>query len=142
MALLPRFFFPTSQGSSSYVQHRKTWYPRALRWWNLILATLICWTFIAILQYLLTRSQNDGGIIFATKVNDLPLRRSFVYLYLPTIIAVTFSIYIVWIDIDAKRYEPYHQLSKPEGALGKDSLLMHYPFDFIPIVPLFALKNR
>ncbi|KAH7128103.1 hypothetical protein B0J11DRAFT_458434, partial [Dendryphion nanum] len=121
---------------------RGKWYPPALRWWNLVLATVVCWSLIAVLQYFLTKSQNEGGVIFAPRVNDLPLRQSFVYLYFPTILAVIFSIYIVWIDVDAKRYEPYHQLSKPGGALGKDSVLLHYPFDFIPIVPYFALKNR
>jgi hypothetical protein len=88
------------------------------------------------------KSQKDGGVIFAPNINDLPLRRSFVYLYLPTIIAVTFSIYIVWIDIDAKRIEPYRQLRRSEGALGKDSLLLHYPFDFLPFVPFVAFKKR
>jgi hypothetical protein len=38
--------------------------------------------------------------------------------------------------------EPYYQLSKENGALGKDSLLLHYPFDFIPLVPLKAARDR
>jgi hypothetical protein len=91
---------------------------------------------------MLNKSIANDGIIFATNISDIPLRRSFAYLYLPTVCAVIFSIYCAWIDLDAKRFEPYYQLAKPNGALGKDSLLLHYPFDFIPIVPFIALKNR
>lgn len=38
--------------------------------------------------------------------------------------------------------EPYYQMSKKDGALGKDSLLLAYPFDFIPLVPIKAAKDR
>ncbi|KAH7411656.1 hypothetical protein DE146DRAFT_248746 [Phaeosphaeria sp. MPI-PUGE-AT-0046c] len=123
-------------------QTRRGWRPRALRWWNLIIAVLLCWLIIAILLTSLAISQRDSGIIFAERINDLPLRQSFLYLYLPTIIAVVFSIFIAWLDVDAKRFEPYHQMSKPGGALGKDSLLLHYPFEFVPIVPFLSLRKR
>jgi hypothetical protein len=118
------------------------WDPPALRWYILVFTTFVCWTLIAVLQYYLVKSQREGGVIFADNVNDLPLRRSFVYLYLPTIFATVFSIFIAWIDIDAKRFEPYRQLAQPDGALGRDSLLLHYPFDFMPFIPIVALKNR
>lgn len=64
------------------------------------------------------------------------------YLYFPTVIAVIFSMYWAWIDLDTKRMEPYYQLSKDEGALGKDSLLLQYPFDFLPLVPIKAARDR
>jgi hypothetical protein len=38
--------------------------------------------------------------------------------------------------------EPYYQLSKKNGALGKDSLLLHYPFSFLPLVPFKAFRDR
>ena len=94
------------------------------------------------LQVFLTQSQRNGGVIFATKVSELPISHSFLYLYFPTVVAVIFSMYWAWIDLDAKRMEPYYQLSKREGALGKDSLLLQYPFDFLPLVPLKALRDR
>jgi hypothetical protein len=118
------------------------WLPPALRWWNLVIATLLCWTFIALLLTFFNISRANGGIIFAPKINDLPLRQTFVYLYLPTIIATIFSVFIVWIDVDAKRFEPYYQLSMPNGARGKDSLLLQYPYDLLPVVPFKALRNR
>lgn len=121
---------------------RRKWEPPALKYWNLCFAVLICWVAIAVLQYLLSKSEKEGGLLFAPNINDLPLSRSFPYLHLPTIIAVIFSIYWAWIDLEVKRFEPYHQLLKPEGALAKDSILLHYPFDFIPLVPFIALKRR
>lgn len=134
-------FFRLSGHPKQTLQKSKAWYPPALSWWFLVATITVCWTFIVILQYFLAKSQNEGGVIFAPKINDLPLRRSFVFLYMPTVIAVIFNIFIAWIDFDAKRYEPYHQLSKVNGALGEDSLMLRYPFDFIPLVPFFALKR-
>lgn len=80
-------------------------YPLALRWWNLVGAIASCWSFIAVLQYILIRSQRDGGIIFATNINDLSLGLALSYRYLPTLLAVNFSIVVLWIDSDARRYE-------------------------------------
>ncbi|KAF2826872.1 hypothetical protein CC86DRAFT_445792 [Ophiobolus disseminans] len=120
----------------------KNWKPLALRTPVLIFTIAICWSLIALLEFLLFRSQRDNGLIFAPKINDLPLSRTFLYLYFPTILAVIFSIYWSWIDLETKRMEPYYQLSKENGALGKDSLLLQYPFSFIPLVPFRAFKDR
>lgn len=121
---------------------RHGWYPPGLRWWILSIAVLLCWIFIAVLQTYLRRSQTNGGLIFAPRVSDLPLHRSFSYLYLPTIIAVFFSIFILWIDHDAKRYEPYRQMSQSGGALAENSILLHYPFDFALFVPVVAARRK
>ncbi|KAJ4373703.1 hypothetical protein N0V86_007846 [Didymella sp. IMI 355093] len=120
----------------------KTWKPAALRPAVLIFTVLVCWTLIAVLQVFLVRSQRYGGVIFAARISELPISHSFLYLYFPTVIAVIFSMYWAWIDLDAKRMEPYYQLSKQDGALGKDSLLLQYPFDFLPLVPLRAFRDR
>ena len=46
------------------------------------------------------------------------------------------------VDLDVKRLEPYFQLSKPNGALASDSLLLHYPFDFLAFAPIAAAKRK
>lgn len=97
---------------------------------------------IVLLQFLLVRSEMNNGLIFTRDLDQLPLGISFAYLYLPTLLAVLYSIFWAWIDLDTKRLEPYYQLSKPGGSLGKDSILLHYPFDFIASVPIAAIKNR
>jgi len=47
-----------------------------------------------------------------------------------------------WVDLDAKRLEPWFQLSKDAGAKASDSLLLQYPFDFLPIIPILAFRRR
>lgn len=96
---------------------------------------------IVMLQYLLISSQRNNGIIFSANINELPLNRSFAYLYLPTIIAVIYSFLWSWIDLDAKRLEPFFQLSQDGGASAKDSLLLQYQFDTIALVPLKAIRQ-
>lgn len=130
--------------SSNTKQSRRKarWKPNALRPGVLILAACICWALIITLQLLLVRSQRDGGLVIASKINALPLSQTFPYLYLPTILAVLYSIFWNWIDLEAKRLEPYYQMSKESGALWKDSLLLQYPVDFLPSVPVKTFRNR
>ncbi|EFQ84872.1 hypothetical protein PTT_20366 [Pyrenophora teres f. teres 0-1] len=121
---------------------QSSWKPSAFHPITLIGAILIAWALIAVLQVLLVHSQNKGGIILAPTTDDIPFGLSFAYLYLPTILALFFSIFWNWIDLQVKRVEPYYQLSRPDGAWGKDSLLISYPFDFLPLVPWSAFKSR
>lgn len=97
---------------------------------------------IAVLEVLSNKSRQDGGVILAGSVDDISAGQLFMYQYLPTIIAVLYSMLWSWIDLDAKRLEPYFQLSKPEGALAESSLLLQYPVDFLAFVPIRALKRR
>jgi len=103
---------------------------------------LLSTAFAVILEVFLRKSKADGGIIFTWSVPEMSFGEAFPYLYLPTIIAVLYSIFWSWIDLDAKRFEPFHQLSKLGGASGKDSLLLQYPFDFIASVPIKALRRQ
>jgi hypothetical protein len=134
-----RLSFWKSRGDAQH--HVKYWYPLALRWWNLTCAIALCWIFIAVLQYLLIQSHRDGGIIFATDINELSLGLTFSYRYLPTLIAVTFSIIVLWIDNDARRYEPYRLMLRPGGAPARDSVLLHYPYNFMPFVPFKSFRK-
>lgn len=63
----------------------------------------------------------------------------FVGAFLPTLIAVLFS--LPWHIIDAKvrSLEPFHQLSKDRGARANTSLCMDYISPVAPIVPMKAL---
>ena len=57
-------------------------------------------------------------------------------------VAVLYGIGWATVDLDVKRLEPYFQLSKPGGASASDSMLLHYPFDFLPLVPVTAAKRK
>lgn len=85
---------------------------------------------------------NGGGLAFAATVDDISAAASFSYLYLPTVIAVFYSMIWSWVDLDSKRLEPWFQLSKSRGAVAENSLLLQYPFDFLAFVPLRAARRK
>lgn len=120
----------------------RSWTPVSLRASFLLSTSLMSFGLVAVLQVLLLRSQRDDGLIFASTIAELPLSRSFAYLYLPTSIAVIYGLLWSWIDLDARRLEPYRQMSKPGGVKVEDSLLLRYPFDFLAAVPINALRRR
>lgn len=116
------------------------WKPVTLR--APLLLSIIGFTIalIALLEILSRRSQRDGGIAFAA--GDLSPTTKFGYLYFPTLVAVCYSVFWAWVDLDAKRLEPYFQMSKDGDVTAEHSLFLHYPFDFIAWVPLRAFKRR
>lgn len=116
------------------------WKPVTLR--APLLLSIIGFTMalIAVLEYLSQRSQRDGGIAFAAG-RFSPIT-SFAYLYLPTLVAVFYSMFWAWVDLDAKRLEPYFQMSKDGGVNAENSLFLHYPFDFVAWGPLRAFRRR
>ena len=66
----------------------------------------------------------------------------FCYQYLPQMIVVALGVGWAAVDLDVKRLEPYFQLSKPEGATASNSIFLHYPFDFIALAPINAVRKR
>jgi hypothetical protein len=62
--------------------------------------------------------------------------------YLPTLLAIMFS--VVWKCIFArlKEMEPLYQMTKPGGAEAKNSLLLSYPSSMLPVVLLKSLWAR
>ncbi|THZ88201.1 hypothetical protein D6C84_01122 [Aureobasidium pullulans] len=119
-----------------------SWKPLTQKAFFLVPTILASGALIAVLQVYLERSNKDDGIMFAPKIDELPLNQTFYYLYLPTIVSLVLSFVWTWIDLDIKRLEPFVQLSRPNGALGKNSVLLHYPFDFVAFVPFAAVRRR
>ncbi|GIZ47520.1 hypothetical protein CKM354_001060900 [Cercospora kikuchii] len=118
-----------------------SWTPPTFKIWYLGTLLILTCVLIAAVAWLHVQSARDQGIIFAKDVNELPLSRSFSYLYLPTIISVIYSFLWTWLDLDIKRLEPYFQLSKGEAKAG-DSILLSYPLEFLATVPFLAFKRR
>lgn len=121
---------------------KKHWTPLTQKAYFLVPTILASGALIAILQVYLERSNRDAGILFAAKIESLPLSQTFSYLYLPTIVSLVLSFIWAWIDLDIKRLQPYVQLSRQHGAIGNDSILLHYPFDFVAFVPLAAIRRK
>lgn len=118
------------------------WYPPALGWPSLVAAVATTWALMAVLAYYAHQSAIHGGVLFAPDINELPLRRAFAYRYAPTLVAVLFGVYLVWIDHDAKRFEPYRQMARQgSGVSARDSLLVAYPFEFAPFAPFVAARR-
>ncbi|KAM0699157.1 hypothetical protein Q7P36_001203 [Cladosporium allicinum] len=120
----------------------RQWKPITLRRRFLFPVISVTLGLLALVQILVIYDQHHGGILFAPKISELGAVYLFLYRYLPTIIAVTYAFIWHWIDIDTRRVEPYRQLSKPGGATGSNSLLLHYPTDLLAFVPLKAFKRR
>jgi len=94
------------------------------------------------LEGLAQRSQRNGGLALSTSSDSIPGLAKFSYLFLPTIIAVVYSIWWTWVDLDVKRTQPWLELSRPDGATAENSLLLDYPYDFVAFVPLKAARKR
>ena len=106
----------------------------------LVFLTAFTLILIAIFECLSRRSLRDGGIVFAG--HGFTKFTVFTYFYLPTIIAVMYSMSWAWIALDTERLEPYFQMSKFKGASPGHSVFLHYPFDLELVPPLKALQLR
>ena len=94
---------------------------------------------IGILQF---KSARDGAIYFFIDGKINTIFGNFMFQHLPTILATIYSLVWNWIDLDVKRLEPWIQLSSANGAHAIDSILLHYPVDFLAFVPVKAARRR
>lgn len=120
----------------------RRWKPTTLR--RPFLLAVICITLglLALVQALVIKDERNDGLLFAPRISELGAFDTFLHQYLPTTIAVLFGLLWSWIDLDVRRIEPYRQLSKPGGASGQNSLLLHYPYDFLGFVPFTSFKRK
>ncbi|KAI9676013.1 MAG: hypothetical protein M1817_000756 [Caeruleum heppii] len=118
------------------------WRPSTLRSPFLAAPILFSIILIVVLQYLSNNSARDGGVVFLDNIDDFPKSLTFCYDYLPTILTVSLGIIWSQVDLDAKRLEPYFQMSNPIGSLGCDSTLLDYTMDYAMFVPFKAAKHR
>ncbi|ROT39315.1 hypothetical protein SODALDRAFT_339692 [Sodiomyces alkalinus F11] len=108
----------------------------------LICFALLSLLLVAILEVLTRQSLMAGGLSLSTEPDDLSAFATFGYLFLPTVVAVFYSLFWSWVDLDAKRTQPWFEMSREEGATANHSILLTYPYDFVGFVPFRALKNR
>ena len=119
---------------------RQSWKPFFLRAYTLASISIFCLLLIALIDYLAFLNQKNGAITSADANGAFTALQSFCYLYLSMMIAVFLSMVWNWVDLDIKRLEPFYQLSQLNGALAEHSLLLEYPIDFLPSVPIKAAK--
>jgi hypothetical protein len=94
------------------------------------------------IELLAQRSQRNGGLALSSSADDISVLTTFSYLYLPTLVAVLYSLSWAFIEVDAKRLQPFLELSREGGVLGRDSLFLEYPFEFVVWIPFKAFHRR
>ena len=119
----------------------KPWRPFTLQGPTLIASLLTTIALIAFIEYINKISIEEKALFFAESAEDFPMGVVFCYRYLPQMVVVALGVGWAAVDLDVKRLEPYFQLSKPEGATASNSIFLHYPFDFIALVPINAARR-
>ncbi|KAJ4201904.1 hypothetical protein NW767_006440 [Fusarium falciforme] len=120
----------------------KGWKPLSLSTPILLAVIALTLLLAAAVETIAQRSAAQGGLALSPTLDDLPGYAKFSYLYVPTIIAVLYSMIWSWIDLDVKRMQPWFELSKPKGATAENSLFLDYQYDFVALVPFKAAKSR
>ncbi|KAF6828066.1 hypothetical protein CMUS01_08727 [Colletotrichum musicola] len=95
-----------------------------------------------IIEILADQSQRNGGLALSASADGFSTFVQFCYLFLPTIVAVIYSLLWSWIDLDVKRIQPWLEMSRPAGATAESSIFLDYPYDFIAFVPIKAARRR
>lgn len=103
---------------------------------------LLSLILFAAIEVLTQQSERDGGLSLSTSPDDLSNLAAFGYLFLPTIIAVIYSLFWNWVDLDAKRMQAWFEMSRSDGATAGSSILLTYPYQFVGFVPFRALRKQ
>ena len=129
-----------SSRCSSNFTGQTLWRPITLEPLVLVPIALVSIVFIIIIELLSRLDHRDGGVLLFSE----PLTSHVVLAYqlIPTTIAIVLGLVWSWVDLDARRLEPFFQLSKPKGGNLKNTLDLHYPFDFVAWASFKAVKNR
>ncbi|XEV06360.1 hypothetical protein FSHL1_011647 [Fusarium sambucinum] len=120
----------------------KGWKPLSLST-PILLAVIALTILLAVaVETLAQRSASQGGLALSPSLEHMPEYAKFGYLYVPTIIAVLYSMIWSWIDLDVKRMQPWFEMSKHDGATAENSLFLDYQYDFVALVPFKAAKQK
>lgn len=122
--------------------HKHGWKPLTLGAPVLFSFTFASFILAVIIEVLAQQSQQRGGLALSAAADDIPTYAKFGYLFLPTIVAVIYSLLWSWIDLDVKRIQPWLEMSKPAGAKAEHSIFLDYPYDFIAFAPFRAMRRR
>lgn len=121
---------------------RDGWKPWTLNPPALLCLFITTLVLAAVIEFLFQKSQKQGGgLALSESPGDLPPAVNLAYLYLPTMIAVVYSLAWNWVASDTKRMQPWVEMSKTGGAPPEDSLLLDYPSTFFAWVPFKAASK-
>ncbi|KAI9810899.1 MAG: hypothetical protein M1827_005758 [Pycnora praestabilis] len=127
---------------------KPNWRPFSMRWPYISLLVFISLALAVAQEYLyqlsnrLAHETPPDGLLRFLRPQQVPMWEYFCWRYLPTIIAVSYGLLWQIIEFEVKRLEPYYQLSKPTGALAKESLNLDYLTFYKLLAPFKALKYK
>ncbi|KAI8251672.1 hypothetical protein K4K53_011925 [Colletotrichum sp. SAR 10_77] len=122
--------------------HKHGWKPMTIGAPVLFSFAFVSFILAVIIEILAQQSQRSGGLALSPSTNEIPTFAKFCYLFLPTIVAVIYSLLWSWIDLDVKRLQPWLEMSRPEGATAEHSIFLDYPYEFVAFVPFKAARRR
>jgi hypothetical protein len=100
--------------------HWKPWGTRPPVVIAFIVASLV---LAAVIEVLAQKGLAAGVLSPSPSINDIADSARLAALYVPTVIAVLYGFCFSCIDLDVKRVQPWVELSKPGGALAKNSCM-------------------
>jgi hypothetical protein len=132
----------TNSRSTGHDSKYRGWKPLALS--TPILAAIIALTLLlaAAIETLAQRSHASGGLALSPTLDDIPRYAMISYLYVPTTLAVLYSLIWSWVDLDVKRMQPWFEMSKKEGTTARNSFFLDYQYTFVATVPWKAARRR
>lgn len=130
-----------AQSSSSQATPAK-WRPWTLHPAVLLSTMSFTLGIIGLLEYLQRLSNANHGIAFATSRDTFSKATTFLHLFFPTLIAVLYSTWWSWVDLDVKRLEPWYQLINARKQHVRSPLLLQYPTEFLGWIPFRAARRR
>jgi hypothetical protein len=123
-----------------------SWRPVSMKWPYITLLILIALMLGGLQEFLcqlsIQRKANHGGLLVFDNPKDIATQDYFAWKYMPTLVLVTYGVMWQAVDYDVKRLEAFYQLSKPDGALAKDSLNIDYLTSMSYLVPVMAIGSR
>ncbi|KAF3187365.1 hypothetical protein TWF788_002283 [Orbilia oligospora] len=120
------------------------WRPWEMDWPYLTFLNLLSFGLAGVTEYLIQLSDSIGekGLIQYKTAREVPIDEWIAWKYTPTIVGVIFGVLWQVTDTEVKRNEPYYQMSRPNGAIAKNSLNVDY-FEFLSfLTPFQGIKYR
>ncbi|KAI1265987.1 hypothetical protein F5Y18DRAFT_384188 [Xylariaceae sp. FL1019] len=118
-----------------------TWMPWTMKPPALSTLIILSLSIAVLLEVLARRAATEGGLALSQSVDSLPGTVRYATAYLPTAIAILYAILWSLVDVDAKRIQPWLEVSRSGGSTAENSLLLDYPFQFLALVPYKAFKQ-
>jgi hypothetical protein len=131
----------TSVNIDEHPRRSKTWKPSGLKPRFLVPLALLSALLLASLIIISTINHKNNSLIQVDSPDLITTAQSFAYNYLLMIIAVLYSFFWQIVDSDARRFEPFPDLSRAEGVRG-DELFFEYAYKNAFAVPFLALRRK